>query len=1060
MSWVEKETKVVRGLVEADVEDLVYAARRDVEWIQEYLGQIDGEVDMTSLLKTPARIKTAMSPRKLARMTPANSPSKVHAERVKQIMQSPGLRSHNDTHVHFNEPISNSSQQSQDSSVTDSTQPSSIKESTRSSETTNETKSNTSNSSVQSSNVFGSVPDLSFASHSTTRNDELLKPVEQAEKPEEGDRHQSRSSKRKSSDFGFNATKKPKTPLSSDIKYPSLRSESSNENMDAPVTVTKSSTEVVNDYSSAKTPGTSSAQQPGHNTAISAQSNPRSVGHHHALFNSDDDEPPPTTKSSFGFSALPAKPPLSKRSLAKTPSVSGTHSGVRTSTVDKTSQWRKDPVTFQSKLQSSTGEQHSSSKSSQSSSERISAYYPKIDRESSAWSLSTVEADDNKGAERSPQETEEPEERQDEKGDQDDRASKRQDPVEFVPPARMSVHYPKIESVTDEKSKDGKSNIEKTDGQADREREKSHLEHKEPELPSVLRSPVLKSPVLKSPVRQPSSARSPTQPTVSRVPSNASTRLPSPTRTQSLKRDGVEKPQASPGSFISGVFKRAKQFLFDENAQQQGDPKKQEKQGEQAQEAPRTLSKQDTFSRLMAPTASSSRRAAASPAQKAAHQAVQQSPLAEKRTRMYPDLKQTQLKKPADNTKKANPPPSTANKQSSDGAKKDDKATTVEPIQHDEKTQDKGAKTSTSAGTGTVTKSASQSSKPISLAKQPLQAKASKTGKPMTIKINMAAQRDAEEKRKAAAVAAANSASATTSTVPNSPLPPPPSSQLPVPNSQQKKQFKVPISIGATTEKRVAENGSKLKVATSASYNPEDEKTAVKRTSDQLDSPLRGRTVKKPAPTLMKKPSSSSIGQTSGHGQQQPQSLMKTAMLHQHAKANPSVPHVEGVKFANDKIKFATASTSNSSGHSSSSTGVKVIKPQIAAASTALSSTSSASSSSASYNTPTIKMATPKRSGDDIVLPEIMSESEDDDEGNVLEEWANSPELQSLLKRQQSIDPDSIFGPIAPLKIEEVFKNSSRVSRFRPRSSSAVWSKDKLSQQEIEQYANQMGYKR
>lgn len=44
MSWVEKETKVVRGLVEADVEDLVYAARRDVEWIQEYLGQIDGEV--------------------------------------------------------------------------------------------------------------------------------------------------------------------------------------------------------------------------------------------------------------------------------------------------------------------------------------------------------------------------------------------------------------------------------------------------------------------------------------------------------------------------------------------------------------------------------------------------------------------------------------------------------------------------------------------------------------------------------------------------------------------------------------------------------------------------------------------------------------------------------------------------------------------------------------------------------------------------------------------------------------------------------------------------------
>lgn len=1018
--------------------------------------------DLTSLLKTPARIKTAMSPRKLARMTPANSPSKVHAERVKQIMQSPGSRSHNDTHVHFNEPISTGGQQSQGSSVTGTTQTSPIKEPTRSSESTNETKSSTNNSSVQSSNAFASVPDLSSASHSTTRNDELLK-------AEDVDTHQSLPSKRKSSDFGFNATKKPKTPLNSDVRYPSLRSVSSSENMDAPVTATKPSSEAVNDYSSAKTPGASGTQHAGHSTGgMSAHSNPRSVNHH-VLFNSDDDEPPPTTKSSFGFSALPAKPPLSKRSLAKTPSVSGTHSGVRTSTVDKTSQWRKDPVTFQSKLQSSTGEQHSSSRSSQSSSERISAYYPKIDRENSARSLSTAEADDPKDTERPPQEPVEPvdsEEQHDEKDARDDKASKHQDPVEFVPPARMSIHYPKIEPVKDEKSTSDKSNSGKTDGQADEKREKSQAEPKEPELPSVLRSPVLKSPGLKSPVRQPASARSPTQPTVARVPSNASTRLPSPTRTQSLKRDGVDKSQASPGSFISGVFKRAKQFLFDETAQQQGDPKKQEKQGEQTQEAPKTLAKQDTFSRLMAPTASSSRRAAASPAQKAVHQAAQQSPLADKRTRMYPDLKQTQLKKPADSTKKTNPPQSTANRQASDGAKKDDKATaSVEPAaQKEDKAQDNGAKSSTSAGTGTVTKNASQSSKPISLAKQPLQAKAQKTGKPMTIKINMAAQRDAEEKRKAAAVAAATSAATTTtSTAPNSPLPPPPSSQLPVPNSQQKKQFKVPISIGTatTTEKRLPENGSKLKMATSASSKPEDEKTAVKRTSDQLDSPLRGRTVKKPAPTLMKKPSSSSISQSSGHSQQQPQSLMKTAMLHQHAKANPSVPHVEGVKFANDKIKFATASTSNSSGGpSTSSTGVKVIKPQIAAANTALSSTSTAASSSTSYNTPTVKMATPKRSGDDIDLPEIMSESEDDDEGNVLEEWANSPELQSLLKRQQSIDPDSIFGPIAPLKIEEVFKNSSRVSRFRPRSSSAVWSKDKLSQQEIDQYANQMGYKR
>lgn len=86
------------------------------------------------------------------------------------------------------------------------------------------------------------------------------------------------------------------------------------------------------------------------------------------------------------------------------------------------------------------------------------------------------------------------------------------------------------------------------------------------------------------------------------------------------------------------------------------------------------------------------------------------------------------------------------------------------------------------------------------------------------------------------------------------------------------------------------------------------------------------------------------------------------------------------------------------------------------------------------------------------VLPEIFSESDDDEEGSVLKDWANSPELRSILLHQQSVDPDQVFGPIAPLHMEEIFKNS-RLSRFRGRGSSAQWSgQDGLTIKEIETY--------
>ncbi|KAI9882381.1 MAG: hypothetical protein M1823_005872 [Watsoniomyces obsoletus] len=94
--------------------------------------------------------------------------------------------------------------------------------------------------------------------------------------------------------------------------------------------------------------------------------------------------------------------------------------------------------------------------------------------------------------------------------------------------------------------------------------------------------------------------------------------------------------------------------------------------------------------------------------------------------------------------------------------------------------------------------------------------------------------------------------------------------------------------------------------------------------------------------------------------------------------------------------------------------------------------------------------------GDAYSLPDIPTDSEDGDGlGNfVVPDWAKSPQLQELLKAQQLIDPETIFGPIPPLNLEEIFKgttNSKDRHRFRNRTSSANWSgPDRLTQEEIQ----------
>lgn len=94
--------------------------------------------------------------------------------------------------------------------------------------------------------------------------------------------------------------------------------------------------------------------------------------------------------------------------------------------------------------------------------------------------------------------------------------------------------------------------------------------------------------------------------------------------------------------------------------------------------------------------------------------------------------------------------------------------------------------------------------------------------------------------------------------------------------------------------------------------------------------------------------------------------------------------------------------------------------------------------------------------GDNIALPEINTDSEDSDsdadsdaggaDNNTASfrapSWVASPALRDLLTQQQLVDPESVFGPIAPLHMDEVFrngKNAERLKRFRDRGESALW---------------------
>ncbi|TGO83861.1 hypothetical protein BPOR_0582g00050 [Botrytis porri] len=96
--------------------------------------------------------------------------------------------------------------------------------------------------------------------------------------------------------------------------------------------------------------------------------------------------------------------------------------------------------------------------------------------------------------------------------------------------------------------------------------------------------------------------------------------------------------------------------------------------------------------------------------------------------------------------------------------------------------------------------------------------------------------------------------------------------------------------------------------------------------------------------------------------------------------------------------------------------------------------------------------------GENIVLPEIPSDSEDEDDDDEKEKkafqglgWTDSPEIRKQLALQETIDPSKIFGRPQALNMEEVFdKSKDRFHKFRARTSSANWSgSDRLTEEEV-----------
>ncbi|KAF2812586.1 uncharacterized protein BDZ99DRAFT_413407 [Mytilinidion resinicola] len=168
---------------------------------------------------------------------------------------------------------------------------------------------------------------------------------------------------------------------------------------------------------------------------------------------------------------------------------------------------------------------------------------------------------------------------------------------------------------------------------------------------------------------------------------------------------------------------------------------------------------------------------------------------------------------------------------------------------------------------------------------------------------------------------------------------------------------------------------------------------------------------------------------------QQTSTMLKTATGHAYTQQQMKSSQTgEMARFANGKIPFAEVPNPPASTNHYGQNYKTPVRGMLSAA------PSTTKSSPSSFNP-----------GNEIELPDCFTDSEDDDDENgfVRPDWANTPQLQELLKAQQLIDPETIFGPIQPLNMEKIFKDHpERHEKFRKRTSSARWTNDEITESE------------
>jgi hypothetical protein len=98
---------------------------------------------------------------------------------------------------------------------------------------------------------------------------------------------------------------------------------------------------------------------------------------------------------------------------------------------------------------------------------------------------------------------------------------------------------------------------------------------------------------------------------------------------------------------------------------------------------------------------------------------------------------------------------------------------------------------------------------------------------------------------------------------------------------------------------------------------------------------------------------------------------------------------------------------------------------------------------------------------DHYPLPEIHTDSESDSDASPNPSnsfpkpaWASPSAIEAALLHQESMNPDAIFGPIANIQMDEIFRGADkgRMKRWRDRTSSANWERsgDLLTREEME----------